>query len=303
MTSPEYQPPGSDTIARRQNGMRALQLLIAQRRLYDRAKRWQSLRWIGLLILGVGGPFVVLLVPSAAVIVGAATGAWLFLGRTLLSWLETRTMVRAASVQEVLDRYLFDMPETIVRAEAPSPEDIAVIAGDRSDFQRIAQKEKLFDWYPVVPSSTGIESIAIAQRSNAAYTDRLIRTTVTVWAIASVLWIVTLVTWASLTGITLATFMLGALLPVLPAFLDVSEYVLHTWRAAHDRADLATAITCRLTTANVSIQPQDLLVWQERLFELRRTTPQVPNWLYKLTRAKNENAMNLTAQQLRQGGL
>ena len=302
MTYLDYEPPSSDMISRRQNDQRALQLLIAQRRLYNRAKRWQGLRWIGLLILGIGGPFVALVVPGAAVIVGATTGVWLFVGRTLLSWLETRTMVKAACVQEILDRYLFGMPETISRSEAPSLEDIAIIAGDRHAFTGVAQKEKLLDWYSIDSSSPGIVSIAIAQRINAAYTDRLIRTTVTVWAVASALWMITLVTWASLTGVTLATFLLGALLPVLPAFLDVTEYILHTWQAAHDRADLAVSIANRLTTARESIRPQDLLVWQERLFELRRTTPQVPNWLYKLTRPKNENAMNQTARQLRENG-
>ncbi|MEV7652366.1 S-4TM family putative pore-forming effector, partial [Kocuria marina] len=204
--------------------------------------------------------------------------------------------------QETLDHYLFDMPETITRSEAPSPEDIAIVAGDQDTFTRVAQKEKLLDWYTVHTSSPGIVNIAIAQRSNAAYTDRLIRTMVTVWAIASALWLITLVTWASLTDVTLATFLLGALLPVLPVFLDVTEYVLNTWQAAHDRADLAATIARRLTTARESIQPQDLLVWQERLFELRRTTPQVPNWLYKLNRPKNENAMNQAAQQLGQNG-
>lgn len=205
-------------------------------------------------------------------------------------------------VQETLDHYLFDMPETITRSEAPSPEDIAIVAGDQDTFTRVAQKEKLLDWYTVHTSSPGIVNIAIAQRSNAAYTDRLIRTMVTVWAIASALWLITLVTWASLTDVTLATFLLGALLPVLPVFLDVTEYVLNTWQAAHDRADLTATIARRLTTARESIQPQDLLVWQERLFELRRTTPQVPNWLYKLNRPKNENAMNQAAQQLGQNG-
>ncbi|MHA7191997.1 S-4TM family putative pore-forming effector [Arthrobacter sp. MDT2-16] len=299
MTSHDYHPPSSETISQRQNDDRSLRLLIAQRRLYNHAKRWQGLRWIGVLIIGVGGPFISLLAPTAAVTIAAITGVWLFAGRTLLSWLEARTMVKAACVQEELDQYLFDMPETIDRAERPSPEDIALIADDNKSLWNIAKAEKLLDWYTVDASSTGVTTIAIAQRSNAAYTDRLIRTTVTVWAVTAVLWLIALITWASFSGITLASFLLGALFPVLPAFLDVTEYVMNTWKAARDRADLATTITKRFTRDDQSIEPQDLLVWQERLFDLRRTTPQVPNWLYKLTRRRNERAMKRAAAQLR----
>lgn len=298
MNSHDYQPPSSETITKRQNDEHALRLLVAQRRLYNHAKRWQGLRWIGILVIGVGGPFISLLTPPAAVTIAAITGVWLFAGRTILSWLEARTMVKAACVQEELDQYLFGMPETIDRSERPSPEDIAVLTDDKKPLTQVAKAEKLLDWYTVDVASSGITTIAIAQRSNAAYTDRLIRTTVTVWAVAAGLWLIALITWSSLSGITLANFLLGALFPVLPAFLDVTDYVLNTWKAARDRADLASTITKRFTRSDQSIEPQDLLVWQERLFDLRRTTPQVPNWLYKLTRRKNESAMNRAAAQL-----
>ena len=209
-------------------------------------------------------------------------------------------MVRAACVQEELDQYLFTMPETITRAERPSPEDIALVAPEEDASLTIAaQKERLTDWYPVDAAAPGAVTIAIAQRSNAAYTDRLIRTTVTVWGLCAVVWLAILVLWASLSGITLANFLLGALFPVLPAFLDVAEYVGNTWKAAQDRSDLAATIANRITQDDTSIDGQDLLVWQERLFDLRRTTPQVPNWLYRLTRRRNERAMNAAARQFR----
>lgn len=207
-------------------------------------------------------------------------------------------MVKAACVQEELDHHLFGMPETIDRSERPSLEDVARLADDKRPLREVAKAEKLLDWYPINMASSGVTTIAIAQRSNASYTDSLIRTTVKVWATAGGLWLIALFTWASLSGITLANFLLGALFPVLPAFLDVTEYVLNTWKAARDRADLASTITKRFSRSDQSIEPQDLLVWQERLFDLRRTTPQVPNWLYRLTRPKNESAMNVTAEQL-----
>ncbi len=294
----EYAPPASAVIAARQNDPRALRLLIAQRRLYTRAKRWQGVRWSGLLVLGVGGPFVSLLAPTLAIGAGALTGVWLFVGRTLLTWFETRTMVRAACVQEELDHYLFAMPDTITRMERPSPEDVDdLLRGE--DLVTTASRERLTDWVPIDAASPGVVTVAIAQRANASYTDRLIRTAVGVWAIVTVIWITVLIVWASLTGISLANFLLGALFPVLPAFLDVVEYVVNTWKAARDRADLANTIATRLGDGH-SIDGQDLLVWQERLFDLRRTTPQVPDWLYRATRRRNEHAMRAAARRLRE---
>lgn len=295
-----YSPPCSGKIQRVQNGAFALRLLIAQRRLYSRAKVWQGARWIGLLILGIGAPFVTLLMPTAAVAIGAITGVWLFAGRTIIAWREARIMVRAAAIQEAFDQHLFAMPATIVRSERPEPEEIILLSGNDDDLQRVAKKENLFDWYPIDPSSDGSVSVAIAQRINASYTGRLIRTTVKVWAVVSLAWLIALVTWAALLEISLTNFLLGVLFPLLPAVLDVVEYVISTWKAAKDRTDLAATITRRLSPGEDKIDGQELLVWQERLFDLRRTTPQIPNWLYGLTRRRNEAAMHTAAHQLRQ---
>jgi hypothetical protein len=296
----EYAPPTSAVIDQRQNDFRALRLLIAQRRLYTRAKRWQGVRWGGLLVLGVGAPFVSLLAPTFAIAAGALAGVWLFAGRTVLTWLETRTMVKAACVQEEFDHHLFGMPHTITRAERPTPEDIDLLVRS-DDVRSIADRGKLTNWYPIDIASPGVVTIAIAQRANASYTDRLIRITVGVWATITLIWLTVLILWGSLSNIALSDFLLGALFPVLPAFLDAAEYVVSTWKAARDRADLATTIERRLATSSLSIDGQDLLVWQERLFDLRRTTPQVPNWLYRATRRRNEHAMTAAARQLRSG--
>ena len=52
-THTDYEPPASATIKERQNEPDALRLLIAQRRLYRKAKRWLGIRWIGMVIIGI----------------------------------------------------------------------------------------------------------------------------------------------------------------------------------------------------------------------------------------------------------
>lgn len=294
----DYTPPTSATMRERQNHTDALRLLIAQRRMYNVAKRWQSARWIGVMIIGIAAPVMAIVVPQAAVAVGAVAGAWLFFGRTAFAWGESLKMGKAAAVQEDFDRYVFAMPVTITRSTAPTLEDIAAVAGDRAQTLDVARREKLLDWYPINSEATGVISVAVSQRANAAYSDRLLRAVVTVWSTASLGWALLMTIVSLVAGLSLGTFLLGVLLPVLPACLDAFEYIRSTFLAARDRRDLAATIETRLRTGTKPVDGQELLVWQERIYELRQTTPQIPNWLYRTLRPRNEAAMHAAAEHL-----
>lgn len=292
----EYQPPSARQMRETQNSSKSLQLLLAQRRMYSAAKQWQAGRWWGVLIIGVSAPIVSVILPAIAVAAGALAGLWLFAGRTLLTWGETTQMSRAAAVQEVFDQSVFRMPRSIERSALPSPEDIARISGTGVEVRVDARRENLLNWYPIDPTSDGTRAVAIAQRANAAYSDRLLRATVTLWVSVAGAWICILIAASLIVQMSLQTFLLGVFLPVLPALLDAFEYIRSIARAARDRADLADAIAHRLTPGQ-TLEPYQLLVWQERLFELRRTTPQVPDWLYRRLRDRNEKAMHAVASE------
>lgn len=297
-TSADYQPPSSSAMKVRQNETHALRLLIAQRRLYRRAKRWLAVRWIGMIIIGLAAPVISVIWPSLAVAAGAVAGLWLFLGRTVLVLMQASITAKAAAVQEQLDFHIFGMPRTTDRSTLPSLEEIAAIAGPDDEVEAVAAKEDLLDWYPINDTDAGPVSVAIAQRANASYTDSLLRTTAILWTVATAAWVVMLVIVSLLAGLSLSTFLLGIALPVLPAFLDVVQYVVGVWRSARDRADLARAIAGHLGGSAGSVQAEDLLVWQDRMYELRRIAPEVPDLLYKLKRKVNERAMNSAARQL-----
>lgn len=298
-TSPEYNPPTSETIASRQNDADALRLLIAQRRVHTTAKQWQSFHWSGLLLIGVAAPFVAVIWPSLAVVMGAIAGVWLFLGRTLIAWQVSRLGTRAAAIQEALDHYVFEMPTSVERSAFPSLEDVSKLAGPDATLTKVAKAEDLLDWYPIDERNGGAVSVAVAQRANAAYADRLLRTLVIIWIVVAALWAVGLIAVSAVLGISLVTFLAGVLLPVLPAALDIVEYVHGIRRAASDRGELARAIEKRVKAASTEpLDPQDLLVWQGQLYDLRRSTPQVPDRLYQLARRGNERAMHDVAGQL-----
>ncbi|TQF73344.1 hypothetical protein FK531_07475 [Rhodococcus spelaei] len=295
----DYSAPSSASMLRRQNEQDALRLLIAQRRIHSKAKFWQSLRWTGLLLIGLAAPVISAAWPGLAVLMGAIAGGWLFLGRTALEWRISALTTRAAATQEAFDFFVFAMPRTVIRSTLPSIEDISKLAGPDAELLSVADREELLGWYPINEADSNEVAVAIAQRANASYSDRLLRTTVTLWIASSIVWGIALVVLSVIAKLPLPTFLAGVLLPVLPASLDVVEYIVSIRRAARDRGDLARSIEGRLTnTSGQALEGQDLLVWQDRMFELRRSTPQVPDLLYRLTRRSNEAAMKSAADQL-----
>jgi len=251
-----------------------------------------------MLIIGLAAPVVSVVRPGLAVVSGAVAGLWIFLGRTVLMSTQSTATAKAAATQEQFDFYVFGMPTSIERSTVPSLEEISAITGPDSRLRAVADDEDLVNWYPIEPGNAGIVTVAISQRANASYSDRLLRTTAVVWGTLTAAWIVTLIVVSAVVGISLATFLVGVLLPVLPAFLDVVEYVAGMRKAARGRRDLARSIEQRINGDNGEIDGNDLVVWQERLYELRRSAAQVPDVIYKIKRAVNESAMNSAAVQL-----
>lgn len=294
----DYTPPSSAAMIAKQDEQDALRLLIAQRRLYRRAKRWLGLRWFGMLVIGLAAPVIAVIEPDLAVWVGAVAGLWLFLGRTVLVFVQSATTARAATTQEQFDFYVYGMPSSIDRSTLPSLEEIAKIAGADGQLNVVAKQEDLLGWYPIKDGDSGIVSVAVSQRANASYADRLLRTTAVTWGVITAIWAVMLIVASVAADLRLLTFIAGVLLPLLPAFLDIVQYVVGIWRAARDRGDLARSIRERLRGIGGAIEPSDLLVWQERLYGLRTSTPEVPDFIYKLQRKPNERAMHSAARQL-----
>lgn len=300
MTPPSgYTPPSTGaTLLRRQDEVDALRFLIAQKRMYSSAKRWLNIRWFGMFVIGLAAPIAAVIWPQSAVIVGSIAGSWLFIGRTLLMFLQKRSTERAAAVQEQFDLHVYEMPPSTPRPKIPPLEDITAAAGPDAAIAAIAASEKLTGWYVVSPTDSGLTAVAIAQRSNASYSYRLLRTTGIVWSVVALLWGALLTTICVVVNLPLATFLLGVVLPLLPAFLDVTEYIVGILRSARDRKALCREIEDKIGNKENEVTPEDLRVWQESLFELRRDAPTVPDFLYKLGRTKNEVVMSSASAQL-----
>jgi hypothetical protein len=191
------------------------------------------------------------------------------------------------------------MPTLALRDPKATPEEVAALAGKDAEIPATAAKEQLLSWYYFDSRVNGTASIAIAQRANAAYSERLLNANAKTWLSITLLWSIVAVVVSLIKRIDLSTFILGVALPLLPALLDVSDQWRTTRRAGADRRSMADGIEMALRgRSDHELSGDDLLVWQEQLYELRRHSPQVPNLIYKRTRQRNERIMNTAAADL-----
>jgi len=102
-----------------QNDSESLQYLVAQRRLYTRAKYVLGLRLAGMFIIAIAFPIVGFLWPKYAVACGAIAGLWVFAGRTILLVAQRGIIDRASAVQDRFDHHVFGMPDTAEREKLP----------------------------------------------------------------------------------------------------------------------------------------------------------------------------------------
>lgn len=297
-TDDQYQPPATATMAAKQNDVEPLRLLLVQRRLYSQAKRWMASRWLGMGIIAIAAPIFAVLIPASATIGGAVAALWAFLGRTTIIAQEKKAAEKAAAVQETFDFSVYGMPASGRRASTLSLEDINVISGDDQAVLDQANKDKLLNWYPFDATQDGAVSVAICQRANVSYTDRLLRSTANMWITLMVVWVIILTILCFVFDLAFPVVLLGIVLPLLPAFLDVYDYWRSIKKAARDRRELSDAIEVKLSNNAAGLETQDLMVWQNELFNLRRVAPQVPDFVYWLKRKANERAMNSAARQI-----
>ena len=216
-----YEPPDAGAIADAQNKDSNLKLLLAQRRLYSRAKIWTTVRGVGVGLIAVGAPLLAAFCEPATVWAAALAAGWYVLNRVAFQRLERLDARRGATVQELFDVAVFGMPTIAVREPRLLPEDVAR-AGVPGSLQRSRARadEKLRNWYPIRTDVPGRVAIAIAQRGNLAYTRRLLQRHATLWLWLLCGWALAAIAIALCFEFSLATFLLAVALPVMPPLVD-----------------------------------------------------------------------------------
>lgn len=287
------------TIAQQQNTSEMLRLLVAQAKLYSQAKRIRIARLFVSVVLAVAAPPITLLVLHSDVILAAVGFIWMLATYFTLRGLQQEKVTQAAKVQEQFDTTLFGLPwNSMLVGQHVKPE--VIFEAERVSHE---DRERFRNWYSDPGALPYPLAVLLCQRANAVWDWRLRR-----HYAARVAWLIGAVLGADLLiGLlmrqSLSAFLFGLLIPTVPALQQGIETVLAHRESAAEKEELAERITdlweVSLRDPDVVTQEQ-LRQIQDRIYNLRKSGPLVPDRWYKWLQKHYQEDMDQSAQELRE---
>ncbi len=292
-------PPGSTArIRERQDQVEHMQRLLAYSHLYRVAQRWHRARAFGTFLLATVAPIISLLVPSTSDVLAAISAGWLVAGRTVLSWLEEHQTLLAVRVQELYDTRLFKLPwNTALAGREPAPEDVGAAAA------RIRDDSRYRDWYSIDLGDTPWPGDALlCQRMSMIWSRRDHRAYGTTILITGITWLLLGLVIALTRDLSLADYLIKIFLPSSPALLDCTELARSHWRHASRRENAENDIQDIWDAHRddpAAIDPAACRNVQDAAYLLRRHSPRVPEFFYKLRQPATHAAISAGVAALR----
>lgn len=292
-----------NNIPQEQNTQRQLDKLAAQRQLYSDAKALQIISVVISVPLVIAWSILVARLPKMAVYAGLWGISVTFLELLIFSRLQNSTQEKAAKIQQLFDCEVLEFnwlnlncgiriePETIIDAST-----------------RFKRKDPSYstlkDWYAVSVGKLPIhQARIICQRSN-IWWDAQQRRRYSKWVIFVLVTLSSIVFLIGLIGgLTIEKFLLAVLAPLTPAFVfGLRQYIEHNEAANRlDRlrenaeALLQEVISGRFTPQDLERESYSL---QAQIYDNRRRSPLIFDWLYSRLRRKDEEQMNKGAEAL-----
>ncbi len=290
-------------IPQRQNEDRFLQLLAAQRQLYDEEKKGMTI-WTG--------------IATALAILGTSAIAIMQPFTPLLTWITLMVVVgefavvpvivnrrkNAAKIQETLDCELLDIEwNQVLAGSKPEPEVILSATQKFREHRNPDEWEKLKDWYSPTVGNLPLPKARIAcQKENIWWDSRLRR------AYARWVFLVTgIVFFAIITiGIgakwTLAQFFQGPLLLTLPALALGLKHGYDHYKSANRLDELKRVVDelwkdVSRETVSHEVLAQRTRQLQDEIFRHRSENPPVFSWFYKKLQKRFEQAAGMVVNE------
>ncbi|MBE9039671.1 hypothetical protein IQ235_02530 [Oscillatoriales cyanobacterium LEGE 11467] len=292
-----------NNIPQEQNTQSRLELLAAQRQLYSDAKTLQLVS----IIVSVPGVIVwsilVALFPSLTVYSASWSLVAIFLELLVFSQSRKSIQKKAAKIQQIFDCEVLQFKwSTLNCGGRVEPETIVDSANRYKD--KNPNFSKLQDWYPVSVSRLPIhQARIICQRSN-IWWDAQLRRRYCRWIVITLLvLIITALPIGLIRSLTLENFLLSVLFPLSPAFVfGIRQYTEHNEAAARldglrENSELLVqaVINGRSTKPDLEKESYSL---QMQIYDNRRRSPLILDWIYSLLRKEDEEKMNKGAESL-----
>ncbi|WP_328366912.1 S-4TM family putative pore-forming effector [Micromonospora zamorensis] len=273
----------TDSLLRRQNRPEMLALLHAMSVCHRRAQRLDNLRMVLSIAIGVVGA-VVAFTGVSAIAVTAVGALWAVVNAIGLGSWSTGQLRRAATLQEMFDVRLFELPWNAVAAGEPlGAEEVS-----RLDRAYRGDEWYLRDYYEVPPLPRPYDVLA-CQQQNLGWGARVRRRYAYSVLGGVALWSTVGVVFAVTADLTVANLLTQWFVPSLGALLLGLE-IYRGQRGVATERDRALGIVQRRLTAAVqrgddpSVEP-DLLTLarqtQDLIFQSRQSQARVPDWFFR----------------------
>lgn len=293
----------SNTIPQDQVSPKQLDRLAAQRQLYSDAKRLHGLQIILAGPLVIAWSLVVAYAPSLKVYSALWGLAVTILDIALLTPWQKSLKQKAAIIQELFDCDVLQLEwrdlKVVWRPDAES-----IMAASSKFKCKDPDCLTLRNWYPV---SVGVLPIhfarIICQRAN-CWWDAQLRRRYAIYVVVTVVVLSVIVLLIGfIGGLTLEDFFVTVVAPLLPAFvLGVRQFNEHYEAAgARDRLKEHSeklwnkAITVKATSKEIIKDCRDL---QDEIYDHRRRSPVIFDWIYQRLKNPYEELMNKGAEEL-----
>jgi hypothetical protein len=293
-----------NNIPQEQNLQRRLELLAAQRQLYSDAKNLQIISVIISVPVVIAWSILVALFPTLAVYAALWGIIATFLELLVFSRLQKSTQEKAAKIQQIFDCEVLQFNWASLNCGVRVERETIIDASNRYKRKNLNFIQQLQDWYPISVGQLPIhQARIICQRSN-VWWDAQLRRCYSKWIIIILLSLTVIVSLIGLIGgLTFEKFLLAILVPLIPAFVfGLRQYTEHNEAATRldrlrENAEVLfeQVISRRYTTQDLERESYSL---QTQIYDNRRRSPLILDWLYSRLRNKDEEQMNKGAESL-----
>lgn len=290
-----------NNIPQEQNKQEQIQRLAAQRQIYSDAKTIQNLIIILSVPLALAWSILVVIFPKLQVYANLWGLAVAILTLSVLTPLQTSLQEKAAKIQQLFDCDVLQLDwSQMYSGNRPNPE--IIIDYSEKYVQKNKTCSNLLDWYSIVVGSLPMhQARLLCQRENVSWDVQLKRRYAR-WVIVILVTLVVIICLLGLIGgLTLENVILSLVVPLAPTFIfGLRQYIEHNEAAKRlDRLGEKCQDLWQQVVNN-RISPQDLeresYNLQTKIYESRRRSPLVFDWLYERLKKKDEEQMNKTSE-------
>jgi len=270
----------------RQNSDKNIRLLSSQRYYYTQAKKNRILKLFCSIVLVFFSPIILLNLPTARDPL-CFIGAFGIILTFVIDFFENNNIKRAANIQEQFDTEIFGLDWNEILIGKKEPIEI-IISGDKK-FKE--DKANLHNWYGNLQGIEYPYSVLVCQRSNLVWDWRLRKKFAIIMLVLLTLILSLGVLIGLITKLPLKTYLMGILIPSIPALFFGLKEVIEHFRIASEKTSLMNLTNSLLEKS--SMPNSDLRQIQDKIYVLRTKSALVPDWFYKKYRTDYE--INLAA--------